>query len=117
MAVTDAHHHVWDIAARPQPWLKLPGNEPLRRSYGAADALAALMSGPEGVFLRGIRAVGAAGLSFDLIVFGSDWPVCTMVASYSQVLACACTLTASLSQVERSAIFGGTARRVYRLPG
>ena len=35
----DAHHHVWDLARRPQPWLADPGREPLRRSF-AVDELA-----------------------------------------------------------------------------
>ncbi len=276
MELIDAHHHVWRLAARPQPWLERPGNEPLRRDYtpagyraeavragvtasvvvqtvadqaetaellgiaaddeliaavvgwvdleatGVTEALAGLTAGPDGGFLRGIRhpvltesdpdwlrrpavhrglrAVGAAGLSFDLIVsadllpaaieaaaacpgvlfvldhcgiprigghpdelwmrdirelaalpntvcklsgvlaapaaslswcyqsvltefgpgrlmFGSDWPVCTLTASYAEVLGIARTLTAALSAVERTAIFGGTARRVYRLGG
>ena len=51
------------------------------------------------------------------LMFGSDWPVCTMSASYDDVVETARVLTAGLSQVERSAVFGGTARRVYRLGG
>ena len=282
----DAHQHVWDLAARPQPWLELPGNEPLLRNYsaadlrplaraagvtatvvvqtvtdpaetpellalaaasdlvagvvgwtdlesaGVADALAALAERPDGDLLRGIRhpvlieedpdwlrrpsvlagleAVGAAGLCYDLVLpadlmpaaadaaaacpgllfvldhlgnpvvgpqpdelwmsdiralaalpntvcklsgvlgepppagarrdgrdavahlvpyyetvlaafgpdrlmFGSDWPVCTLTASYAQVVDAARALTSGLSPLERSAIFSGTARRVYGL--
>jgi L-fuconolactonase len=48
-------------------------------------------------------------------MFGSDWPVCTLSASYGDVVAAARELTGALSEPERSAIFGGTARRVYRL--
>jgi len=33
----DAHHHVWDPAARPMPWLAAEGLEPLRRPFGIAD--------------------------------------------------------------------------------
>ena len=51
------------------------------------------------------------------MMFGSDWPVCTLSASYDQVLAAASLLTRSLSQGEREAIFGGTALRVYALTG
>ncbi|WEH13041.1 amidohydrolase family protein [Streptomyces sp. VNUA24] len=36
-ALVDAHHHVWDLDHRPQPWLDEPGHEPIRRSYGPAD--------------------------------------------------------------------------------
>ena len=288
--IVDAHQHVWDLAARPQPWLELPGNEPLLRNYseadlrplasaagvtatvvvqtvaddaetpellalagasdliagvvgwtdlesaGAGDAIAELRERPDGGLLSGIRhpvlveddpdwlrrpavlagltAVGTAGLCYDLVVsadllpaavdaaeacpglvfvldhlgnpdlrgrpdelwmtdirrlaalpntvcklsgvlgpgpdggnaghgsaghgsavahlvpyydvvlgafgpdrlmFGSDWPVCTLSASYGQVVAAARALTAGLSQIERAAVFGGTARRIYRL--
>lgn len=52
----------------------------------------------------------------DRLMFGTDWPVCTLSASYAEVVAVARALTAGLSPVERAAVFGGTARRVYRLP-
>ena len=282
--IVDAHQHVWDLTARPQPWLELPGNEPLLRNYGeadlrplaaaagvtatvvvqtvadhaetaellaladasdliagvvgwtdlesagAGDALAELRGRPDGGLLSGIRhpvlteddpdwlrrpavlaglaAVGSAGLCYDLVVsadllpaaidaaeacpglvfvldhlgnpnlrarpdelwmtdirrlaalpntacklsgvlgepapdgehaggavthlvpycdvvlgafgpdrimFGSDWPVCTLSASYGEVVAAAQALTAGLSPLERAAVFGGTARRIYRL--
>jgi L-fucono-1,5-lactonase len=285
--VVDAHHHVWDLAAHEQPWLELPGNEPLLRTFteaelrpqaaaagvsasvvvqtvtepgetpellalaaasdlvagvvgwvdlpdpGAADALAGLASGPDGFFLRGIRhpvlieadpdwlarpavlaglsAVAAAGLCYDIVaaphqlpaavtaatavpgltfvldhfgnpeigrdvderwartvrelaalpntvcklsgilseppppdggrptsavahlvpyyemvlgafgprrlMFGSDWPPCTLSSTYSDVVAVARQLTATLSPAEREEVLSGTARRVYRLAG
>ena len=39
----DAHHHIWDISTRIQPWMSAPGYEPMARSFTAADhaALAA----------------------------------------------------------------------------
>lgn len=36
-ALVDAHHHVWDLDVRPQPWLDEPGNEPIRRTFGPHD--------------------------------------------------------------------------------
>ncbi|MEU4876513.1 amidohydrolase family protein [Streptomyces sp. NPDC021608] len=39
--LVDAHHHVWDLDVRPQPWLDAPGHEPLRRSFGPRDLLSA----------------------------------------------------------------------------
>jgi L-fuconolactonase len=287
--IVDAHQHVWDLAAHAQPWLELPGHEPLLRNFSEADlrplaaaarvtatvvvqtvteasetpellaiaavsdliaavvgwtdleapsvpdALAALREEPGGdalsgirhpvlietdpgwlkrpAVLAGLRAVGAAGLCYDFVVpadllpvaadaaaacqdvtfvldhlgnpqvdgqagglpdpawiadirrlaalpntvcklsgilgepppghlasdagqvghlvpyyetvlsafgtdrlmFGSDWPVCTLSASYAEVADAARTLTSALSEAERSAIFSGTARRVYRL--
>jgi L-fuconolactonase len=49
------------------------------------------------------------------LLFGSDWPVCLVQSSYDEVVSAARQLTAALSPTERDAVFGGTARRVYRL--
>jgi L-fuconolactonase len=49
------------------------------------------------------------------MMFGSDWPVCTLSASYAEVVDAARALTSGLSLSERTAIFGGTARRIYGL--
>ncbi len=50
------------------------------------------------------------------LMFGSDWPVCLLAASYAEVVTTAKDLTARLSRSERAAIFSGTARKWYRLP-
>ena len=49
------------------------------------------------------------------MMFGSDWPVCTLAASYPDVLAAAHDLTAGLTPAERQAVFAGTATSVYGL--
>jgi L-fuconolactonase len=49
------------------------------------------------------------------LMFGSDWPVCTLAASYPGVLAAARTLTEQLSPAERKALFAVTATSVYGL--
>lgn len=280
--IIDAHHHVWDLAVRPQPWITGHDLAPLARSFSArdlaaearaagvsgtivvqtvcvpeetpellalaaggdlvagvvgwtdltspdvADAIAALREQPGGDRLVGIRhqvqeepdprwllrpdvqrglmAVAAAGLVYDLVVkpfhlpaaaeaaarltgltfvldhlgkppiatealepwasdlrrlaalpntagklsglvtetapgawrteslepyarnaldafgpqrlmFGSDWPVCTLRADYATVVRTADTLTAGLSPAERDAVFHDTAVRVYGLRG
>ena len=48
-------------------------------------------------------------------MFGSDWPVCLLAASYDEVVGACEALTAGLSAQEREAVFVGTARRWYRL--
>ncbi|MET9372147.1 amidohydrolase family protein [Streptomyces griseoflavus] len=280
--IIDAHHHVWDLAVRPQPWITGHDLAPLARSFSArdlaaearaagvsgtivvqtvcvpeetpellalaaggdlvagvvgwtdltspdvADAIAALREQPGGDRLVGIRhqvqeepdprwllrpdvqrglmAVAAAGLVYDLVVkpfhlpaaaeaaarltgltfvldhlgkppiatdalepwasdlrrlaalpntagklsglvtetapgawrteslepyarnaldafgpqrlmFGSDWPVCTLRADYATVVRTTDTLTAGLSPAERDAVFHDTAVRVYGLRG
>ncbi|MFB6437984.1 amidohydrolase family protein [Streptomyces sp. NPDC056411] len=48
------------------------------------------------------------------VMFGSDWPVCTLAAGYDDVVALAEAATGRLTPAERAAVFGGTAARVYR---
>ncbi|HEV7647019.1 MAG TPA: amidohydrolase family protein [Actinophytocola sp.] len=50
------------------------------------------------------------------VLFGSDWPVCELAATYGQVVETAETLTAALSPAERHDVFEATSRRAYRLP-
>ncbi|MCF3174247.1 amidohydrolase family protein [Streptomyces sioyaensis] len=49
----------------------------------------------------------------DRVMFGSDWPVCTLAAGYEDVIALAESATSQLDVAERAAVFGGTAARVY----
>ncbi|MBL1118379.1 amidohydrolase family protein [Streptomyces sp. 110] len=49
------------------------------------------------------------------LMFGSDWPVCTLAADYGQVVATTRELLEELSAHERDEVLGGTAARVYRL--
>ena len=51
----------------------------------------------------------------DRLMFGSDWPVCTLAAGYREVLDLARDLTGGLGEAERAAVFGGTATRIYGL--
>ncbi|MDH6547108.1 amidohydrolase family protein [Streptomyces sp. SAI-041] len=48
----------------------------------------------------------------DRLLFGSDWPVCTLAATYGEVLEAASQLTGA---DDRAQIFEGTAVRVYGL--
>jgi L-fuconolactonase len=51
----------------------------------------------------------------DRTMFGSDWPVCTLAATYGQVVRSAEELTSGLDGSERRSVFAGTACRVYRV--
>ncbi len=51
----------------------------------------------------------------DRVMFGSDWPVCLLAATYGEVVDAAEQLTAGLSAAERDQVFGETARRTYHL--
>ena len=50
------------------------------------------------------------------LMFGSDWPVCELAATYEEVFAALNQTLGPLSDSERAAIFGGTAVRFYKLP-
>jgi L-fuconolactonase len=49
------------------------------------------------------------------LMFGSDWPVSTMHVGYAGVCSAARALTADLSETDKSAIYSGTAQRIYGL--
>ena len=67
---------------------------------------------------RGLRPyyeTALAAFGPDRLLFGSDWPVCTLAAPYGQVCDLYRELTAQLSAAEQDAVFDQTARRVYRI--
>ncbi|MFD4236262.1 amidohydrolase family protein [Streptomyces sp. NPDC058542] len=49
------------------------------------------------------------------LMFGSDWPVSTLAASYGRVVESTAELLDELTPAERDEVWAGTARRVYRL--
>ena len=49
------------------------------------------------------------------LLFGSDWPVCTVASSYGRWVDTLQQLTAELSEDERAGIFGGNAVDLYGL--
>ncbi|MEU8225413.1 amidohydrolase family protein [Kribbella sp. NPDC048915] len=51
----------------------------------------------------------------DRVMFGSDWPVCLLAATYAEVVETAETLTQSLTPTEQQSIFTTTATRTYNL--
>ncbi|MET8076312.1 amidohydrolase family protein [Streptomyces sp. NPDC005303] len=51
----------------------------------------------------------------DRLMFGSDWPVCTLGATYGEMMSVSKQLTAGLGASERADVFGGTATRTYGL--
>jgi L-fuconolactonase len=52
----------------------------------------------------------------DRLMFGSDWPVCTLAGSYEEVYHALLESLGPISENERMKIFGGTARQFYNLP-
>ncbi|MBQ0927979.1 amidohydrolase family protein [Saccharopolyspora endophytica] len=70
---------------------------------------------PDPSRLRAYAEVVLEAFGPSRIMFGSDWPVCLLAASYAEVLGVAKDLTAGLSDAERAAVFDTTAREIYNL--
>jgi L-fuconolactonase len=73
--------------------------------------------GPEVEHLRPYYEIALNCFGPERLMFGSDWPVSSLGVAYGDVVAAARKLTRDLSLPEQQAIFGQTARRVYRTAG
>jgi predicted TIM-barrel fold metal-dependent hydrolase len=56
-----------------------------------------------------------AGFGWDRVLFGSDWPVCTLSASYQQWVEGLQTITQGAGEANQRKLFHDNAVRVYRL--
>ena len=56
-----------------------------------------------------------ASFGWDRVMFGSDWPVCTLAASYQQWVEALQTITQSAGEENQKKLFCDNAMRVYRL--
>ena len=56
-----------------------------------------------------------ASFGWDRVLFGSDWPVCTLSASYPQVVHALELITANAGEANQKKLFHDNAVRVYRL--
>ncbi|MER7441467.1 amidohydrolase family protein [Micromonospora avicenniae] len=92
------------LAARPNVTAKLSGlvTEADRDRWRAAD-------------LRPFVTEAVDRFGPDRLMFGSDWPVCRLAADYLSVLSALVEVLPPLTARERSAVFGDTAVRTYRL--
>ena len=101
-----------------EPWLSL------MRPFGELDNVACKVSGLvteadwRGWQVDDLRPFVDRALEIfgpERLLFGSDWPVCLLAATYQEVVDAARSATAHSSGDEREQVFGETARRVYRL--
>jgi L-fuconolactonase len=49
----------------------------------------------------------------DRVMIGSDWPVCTITGTYSEVMGIVIDYIKTLSESEQEAILGGNCERFY----
>jgi L-fuconolactonase len=96
----------------PGPWAGLMAQFAARP--GTVCKLSGVLS-DDSARLRQQFEVALEAFGPDRMMYGSDWPPCTLTSSYERVLAAARELIAALSPAEQEAILSGTARRIYRL--
>jgi L-fuconolactonase len=95
---------IYELAAEPNVFCKLSGmvTEAGRGGWKVAD-------------FRPYAATVFDAFGPSRVMFGSDWPVCLLAATYTEVCEIAEQLTGQLNSDEHDAVFGGTAARAYRL--
>jgi L-fuconolactonase len=108
-AIADGGYEPWaaflsSLAARPNVFCKLSGlvTEADWTKWTVED-------------LRPYAAHVLTVFGPDRVMFGSDWPVCELAATYDQVYETARTFTAELSTSDQEEVFAGTATRAYPL--
>ncbi len=90
----------------------------LAEQTAARCKFSGLVTEADGWSLEKLRPYAAHLLSAfgpNRLMWGSDWPVCRLAASYDDWFSCARALTAHLPESARAQIFGGTAQAFYRL--
>ncbi|MFE4252328.1 amidohydrolase family protein [Streptomyces sp. NPDC056910] len=94
--------HIRDLAALPNTVCKLSG------MVTEADWASWTV---DGIRPYADTVIGAFGPR--RLMFGSDWPVSTLAASYDDVVSATRALTAALTEAEQQEVWAGTAQRVY----
>jgi predicted TIM-barrel fold metal-dependent hydrolase len=97
--------HIADIARRPNVVAKISGII----AYADAETWDAATLAP---YVE--HVVSAFG--WDRVVWGSDWPVCTLGGGLSTWVAATHALFAGASDDERRKLYAENARRIWRLP-
>jgi L-fuconolactonase len=90
------------IAGQDNVYAKLSG------LFSSAPPLAADLARARSATEWALECFGA-----DRLMFGSDWPISTRAGSYAEVLSWTREVVSAATPSESTAIFGGTAARVY----
>lgn len=95
-----------ELAAAPNVWCKVSGMVTEAEWLGwRADGF------------RPYLDVVFAAFGMERLMFGTDWPVCTLAGSYAQVHRLMDDYTSALTAEARAKFFGGNAADFYRLTG
>jgi predicted TIM-barrel fold metal-dependent hydrolase len=109
-AIKDRAEHPWrekiaEIARRPHVAVKISG------VVAYADEATWTVADIRPYVEHAIERFG-----WDRVVWGSDWPVCTLTASLSTWVAATHAITLGCSKEERNRLLSANARRIWRLP-
>lgn len=95
--------HIRELAALPNVFCKISGIV----AYAAADwTVEDLRPWVEHV---------VASFGWDRVVWGGDWPVCTLTSTLRQWVEASDTLFAAASQADREKVFYKNAEKIYRI--
>jgi L-fuconolactonase len=103
-ALSPWRENMRELARRPNVYCKLSG------MVTEADWVAWTKDDLRPYFDVVLEAFGPARL-----MFGSDWPVCLLASTYERWCEVVSEFVAELSTAEQARIWGGTARRAYKL--
>ncbi|MPY56131.1 amidohydrolase family protein [Streptomyces spongiae] len=84
----DAHHHVWDLARRPQPWLDSPAHKPIRRTFGVDDLRSAATRPIAGRRLEStvvVQCVTSVPETRELLALADDDPLVDGVVGWADL--------------------------------
>ena len=84
MTVIDAHHHVWDLAVRDQPWLGGPGLAPIRRSFTLDDLRPAAEAAGVGATVL-VQTVTVAAETPELLALAAGDPLVAGVVGWTDL--------------------------------
>ena len=85
LPVLDAHHHVWDLSARDQPWLAShPDLAPLRRNFAVAD-LRPLAAAANVTATVVIQTVNEPGETPELLALAAAEPLVAAVVGWADL--------------------------------
>ncbi|MEI5521944.1 amidohydrolase family protein [Streptomyces brasiliscabiei] len=86
--LVDAHHHLWDLAHRPQPWLDDPGVASIRRTFTPEDLRSTATRPIAGRRLHGtvvVQCVAEVAETEDLLALAEREPLIQAVAGWADL--------------------------------
>ncbi len=102
--MTPWKERIQELAKAPNVWCKVSGmvTEADHAGWKASD-------------LRPYLDVVFEAFGPNRLMFGSDWPVCLLASSYDRVAGVVEDYVSQLTKAEQADLFGGNARRFYRI--